>query len=65
MRSRKNASQANQDHEIHDVDISLIAINLRLSYEQRIQKHDDALRFMQALKNAGRFLTHAKPWQSA
>ena len=39
-----------------EVDISLIMINLRLSYEERIKKHDDALRFMQELKNAGRTL---------
>lgn len=46
----------NDENWRDDVDISLIKINLRLSYEERIQKHEDARQFAQELKNAGRCL---------
>ena len=36
------------------VDISLIRAHLRLSYEERIEKHEKALRFFQELRLAGR-----------
>ena len=51
-----NQGKTGNYEENGEVDISLIMINLRLSYEERIKKHDDALRFMQELKNAGRTL---------
>lgn len=42
----------------------MIRINLGLSYEQRIQKNDDALRFIHDLKIAGGALAHAESRQS-
>ena len=51
--------------EISDVDISLLQINLRLTYEQRIQKNDDALNFINDLRKASQGLNHATARQSA
>ena len=48
-----------------DVDISLLQINLRLTYEQRIQKNDDALEFINDLRKASQGLNYATTRQSA
>jgi hypothetical protein len=48
-----------------EVDVSLILINLRLSYEERIRKHENALRFARELKIAGRQLINAESRQSS
>lgn len=46
-----------------EIDISLIEVNLRLSYEQRIQKNDDALKFIRDLEIASGAFDHAKSRQ--
>lgn len=50
-------------HKKDEIDISLIAVNLRLSYEQRIQKNNDALKFIRDLKIASGAFDHAKSRQ--
>ena len=65
MQSSEKKPESEAREDATDVDISLIELNLRLSHEQRIQKHHNALQFVQELKMAGRVLGHAKPWQSA
>jgi hypothetical protein len=37
-----------------DIDLSLIELNLRLSIEERIRKHDEAARFVEELMKAGK-----------
>lgn len=51
--------------QISDVDLSLLQINLKLTYEQRIQKNDDALNFINDLRKASQGLNHATARQSA
>lgn len=46
-----------------EIDMSLIEINLRLSFEQRIQRNDDALKFIRDLKIASGALNHAESRQ--
>lgn len=48
------------DGDETEIDVSLILLNLSLSYEERIRKHDEALRFMDELRAAGKRLVHAK-----
>jgi hypothetical protein len=44
-----------------DIDLSLIELNLRLSVEERIRKHDEAARFVEELMKAGKVYRDAQP----
>jgi hypothetical protein len=60
---QQEKTRRSSPNEIVDIDVAQLVSNLRLSYEQRIQNHHNALRFVRELRNAGRFLDHAKPRQ--
>jgi RecJ-like exonuclease len=53
--------ESSQNSENSDVDVSLIEINLALTYEQRIQKHEEARQLMEDLLTAGRVLRNETP----
>ena len=48
---------------LHDsgIDLSLLLRNLSLTYEERLRRHDEALRLAEDLREAGRRLRNAKP----
>jgi len=55
--SKNRLNETNQS----DIDLSLIELNLRLSIEERIRKHDEAARFVEELMKAGKVYRDAQP----
>lgn len=45
-----------------EVDLALLDLNLRLTVEERIRKHDEAARLVEELSRAGKMWRDAKPW---
>ena len=43
------------------IDLSLLLLNLGLTYEERLRRHDEALRLAEDLREAGKRLRNAKP----
>lgn len=41
-------------------DLALLLLNLSLTYEERLRRHDEALRLAEDLREAGRRLRNAK-----
>ncbi len=56
--SQSNGS-AGQIDSSPEVDLPLIMLNLSLSYEERIRRHDEAARFCEDLRQAGKALIYA------
>ena len=48
-----NPAQALEDARRAGIDLNLLDVNLALTYEQRIERHESALELMQALRKAG------------
>jgi hypothetical protein len=59
--SRDSKTQLFSEVEQSDIDLSLLELNLRLSVEERIQKHDQAARFVEELIKARKVHLDAQP----
>jgi hypothetical protein len=53
MQTRETRENAQSEEQLEEVDIALLRHNLSLSYEERIEKHEDARELLELLRTAG------------
>lgn len=53
MQTKKKPKTAHAEEHLDEVDLPLLLLNLTLSYEERIERHEDARELLEVLRAAG------------